>query len=85
MPEDYNNLKEQVDAMQEILMSLMSNTTLPKEIVAAMKIRLLRTTGKTPASIEITLPANPAGINVPRLPDKFIKLEDGYSIPAYLD
>lgn len=84
MPEDYTNLKQQVETLQEMLEKMMSYTTMPKEVVAAMKIRLLKTTGKTIASIT-QFTGTGGGLPVPKLPDGFTKLEDGKNIPFYYD
>ena len=84
MNEDYTSLQEQISTLQETLQSLMENTTMPKEFVEAMRIRLLKTTGKLPSSVTVVTTVG-GGLFVCKPLDGFIKLKDGKNIPYFYD
>lgn len=79
------NLNDKIDAVNERLDALGSVFLMPNDIEDAMRARLLDTSNLPIANVTVILTKDPIGVTVLGLPDKFIKLEDGYSIPSYKD
>lgn len=80
-------MQQQINTLYEFMETLMNNTTLPREVVEGMRIRLIKNSGKkaTDANVTTVLSSTPGGVRVANAPQGFIKLQDGKNIPFYYD